>query len=112
MKYHVTIQLKDGTTKKTWGIFPIGQTKILDGIYNPEEKHLSLLFDSATEQYTPVRTKDDKGKITESYRKIDTYYKFELPEEDLSFFLENYVENNFEFVPELTPALIMTEQND
>lgn len=96
MKYHVTLETQAGNVK-SWGVFPIGESKILDGIYNPETRELSLLFDSVTEQYTPFQVEGKNGKIEVQQRKIDQYYRFRLTAEDLSFFLENYVENNFEF---------------
>lgn len=108
MKYHVTIETRDGKQFKSWGIFPIGQTKILDGIFNPETKQLSILFDSTTEQYTPVQV-EEGSKVKTQMRKLDTYYKFNLPEEDVKFFLENYVENNFEFALAEDKKLIIDE---
>lgn len=106
MKYHVTIPVKDGQKIKSWGVFPVGETKILDGIYDPEQKQLSLLFDSVTEQYTPVQV-EENGKVKQQFRKLDSYYKFALADEDLDFFLQNYVENNFAFELE-QPKIITT----
>jgi hypothetical protein len=108
MKYHVTIETPDGRRIKTWGVCPVGETKILDGIYDPDQKRLSLIFDSITEQYTPIHV-EDRGKIREQVRKLDTYYKFHLPEEDLDFFLDNYVDNNFTFVLEAPKILLEHE---
>jgi hypothetical protein len=95
MKYHVTIQAQDGRRIKTWGVFPILNCKVLDGIYNPEGKELSILFDSVTEQYVPVEVRTPNGKTEIQQRKMDQYYKFRLPEEDIQFFIDNFVENDF-----------------
>lgn len=95
MKYHVTLDAKDGSKINSWGVFPIGPSKILDGLYNPETKSLSLLFDSITEQYKAFEVPNKNNKPEIQHRKIDTYYDFSLPEEDIQFFLDNYVENNF-----------------
>lgn len=103
MKYHVSIKTQDGNRIETWGVCPISNTtKILDGIYNPESKELSLLLDSVTEQYTdyPVQKgKDGKWEIQQ--RKLEQYYKLRLPEQDIKFFLDNYVSNNFEITPKI-----------
>jgi len=107
MKYHVTIDVTDGRKIKTWGVFPIQNCKILDGIYNPESKDLSILIDSVTERYTefPVETKN--GKVDVQYRKLDQYYRLKIAEQDIPFFLESYVENNFEIEPEVESNLII-----
>jgi hypothetical protein len=110
MKYHVVIETPDGRRVKTWGIFPIlNSTKILDGVYNPEAKELSLLMDSVTEQYTPFEVPTKNGKYEVQQRKIDQYYRFKLREEDLEFFLSNYVDNNFEIEPvvESQPKIVL-----
>ncbi len=109
MKYHITVET-DGRTINTWGVFPIGNTKILDGIYNPEGKHLTLLFDSVTEQYKPFEIPKANGKVEVQPRKIDTYYQFKLPVDDLPYFLENLVENNFEMEPSVKSSLIVSNE--
>lgn len=107
MKYHVTIELQDGKKVTTWGIFPIfGETKILDGIYNPDSKELTLVFDSVTEQYVPMEVPTKNGKYEIQQRKHDQYYRFKLAEEDIPFFLEMYVENNFDIEPAIESDII------
>lgn len=101
MKYHCSIQTQEGTVIHTWGIYPIlGNTKILDGIYDPENKTLKLLFDSVKENLVdyPVQKKD--GKYEYQQRRLEDYYKGSISEQDLPFFLDTYVENNFEFIPD------------
>lgn len=101
MKYRVTLQLPDRTVD-TWGILPIlTTTKILDGIFNPENKELSILLDSTTEQYINLPFCKPNGKVVEEVRKMDKYYSLKLQEEDVNFILENLVENNFEFETKL-----------
>lgn len=106
MKYHVTLEAESDKKIETWGVFPVGPSKILDGIYNPETKELSLLFDSTTEQYKQLEVPLKGGKTEIQTRKIDTYYNFRLPEKDIPFFLENYVENNFNLENEEVPLII------
>lgn len=108
MKYHVTVESQDGTRVKTWGVFPVGDTKILDGIYNPDTKGLSLLLDSVTEQYTPFQVQTKNGKYEMQQRKIDQYYRIHIPETDVAFFLDTFVQNDFEIEPEIEkPSLII-----
>lgn len=107
MKYHVSIEADGDRVIETWGVFPIGPSKILDGIYDPEAKHLSLLLDSVTEKYMPFEVPNAKGKTEIQPRKMDTYYKFKLPEEDIPFFLANYVENDFQIEAAVKSKLIL-----
>lgn len=113
MKYHVTIQAPDGRRIKTWGVFPVSNsTKILDGIYNPEAKELSLLFDSVTEQYVDFPVQKANGKYDVQQRKLDQYYKFKLPQEDIKYFIDQYVDNDFEIEATIEqPSNIITEPN-
>lgn len=97
-KYHLSIKAENEKTIDTWGIYPVlNNTKILDGVYDPEGKVLKLLFDSVTEQYVdyPVETKN--GKLELQQRKLDQYYRGSISNEDLENFLNLYVENNFEY---------------
>jgi len=112
MKYHAVVMGRDGNEIKSWGVFPIGATKILDGIYNPESKSLSLLFDSVTNGPKEVKVSKDRGKEEVQIRNVDEYYRFHLLEQDIPFFLETYVENNFEFTPDEPKKLIISEQVD
>lgn len=101
MKYHCSIETPDKTVIDTWGIYPISNnTKILDGIYDPVNKTLKLLFDSVKEDFHEVPIQKDNGKWDKQLRRIETYYRGSINETDLPFFLENYVDNNFEFIPE------------
>lgn len=109
MKYHVQIDTEDGRQINTWGVFPVGQTKILDGIYNPEGKHLTLLFDSVTQQNKAFEVPRANGKVDVQTRKLDTYYQFKLPEQDIQYFLDNYVENNFEVEANVVSKIITEE---
>lgn len=111
MKYHVTIKTQDGRRIKTWGVFPVSNaTKVLDGIFDPEAKRMTILLDSATEQYTDFPIAKSNGQWEVQQRKLDQYYKFHLTEEDIPFFLDTYVENNFDIEPEVEqPPRIVTE---
>lgn len=107
MKCRVTIPLSTGETCQTWGLLPIGETKIIDGIYNPETKLLQLYIDSVSQQPTEM-TVIEKGREVRQTRKVDMYYRHFLREEDIPFFLENYVENNFE-MEAILPTKIVTD---
>lgn len=107
MKYHVLVQAADGRELNSWGVLPIGQTKILDGIYDPESKVLRLLLDAVTEQYVPVEIQDEKTKkITIQNRKLQTYYKAHILEQDIKAFLELNVENDFEFEASVSNLIV------
>ncbi len=108
-KYHCQIETQDGEILHTWGIYPItNDTKILDGIYDPMNKNLKLIFDSVKEnlEEIPVR-KRDGGKYEYQQRRIQSYHRGVINEEDLSTFLEKYVDNNFEFKEK---GLIITDE--
>lgn len=110
MKYHVVIETPSGQRVNTWGVFPVlNTTKILDGVYDPESKILSLLLDSVTEQYTPFEIETPKHKKEIQYRKLETYYKFKLLEDDIPFFLETYVDNNFT-MPEVPKIITNSDE--
>ena len=112
MKYHVELETTSGHKVKTWGIAPIGSnTKIVDGIYNPETEKLTILFDSITQRYKEFPVKLQNGKYEMQHRKMDDYYRVELLKEDIKFFLDNYVENNFDIEPSITPSIITNEQS-
>lgn len=105
------METEDGRVVTTWGVFPVGETKILDGIYNPESKVLQLMFDSVTERYKDWPVQDQKTKkVLIQERKLDTYYTFNLRSEDIPFFLDNYVENNFEMDASVTSKLVTVNE--
>lgn len=99
MKYHVEFETQDGRKLKTWGVLPVlNTTKVLDGIYDPDSKMLRLLIDSTAEQYVDFPIQVPKtGKWDVQQRKMFTYYKGKISHEDIQFFLDTYVDNNFEF---------------
>lgn len=111
MKYHANLETEDGRNVTTWGIIPIANnSKILHGIFNPESKTLQIVFDSVTEKYHDYPIVSEKnGKVTIQQRKLDTYYNLSIPEEDISVFLENYVDNNFEIEAKIHSKLIVNE---
>lgn len=103
MKYHCSIQTEDGQVINTWGIYPVlNSTKIMDGIYDPVNKSLKLLFDSIKEDFHQVPMQKENGKYEMQNRRVETYYKGSISEEDITFFLDTYVDNNFDFkyIPE------------
>lgn len=108
MKYHCKIQTPDGAIIDTWGVYPIlNNSKILDGIYDPEAKALKLLFDSVKENLEQMQIPKANGKFEDQLRKVDMYYKGSINEEDLEFFLNTYVDNNFEYKEK---GLIITDE--
>ncbi len=110
-KYHCSIQTNEGAVINTWGIYPVtSDAKILDGIYDPENKVLKLLFDSVKEDLVPYPTgkRDKEGRYITQERRLDTYYKGSISEEDVEAFLDLYVENNFTYLPD-NKKIIMSE---
>ena len=101
MKYHCSIETPEGKVIDTWGVYPISNaTKIMDGLYDPVNKTLKLLFDSVKEDFHEVPIRKDNGKYDTQLRRIESYYRGSINDTDLPFFLENYVDNNFEFIPD------------
>lgn len=110
MKYHIELETSTNHKVATWGVLPAtNNTKIIDGIYNPETKSLTLLLDSVTEQYKEMPVKGANGKYEAQLRKLPQYYKVQISEVDIPAFLENYVENNFEMEATITPSIITNE---
>jgi hypothetical protein len=112
MKYHVDLETQEGKTVKTWGVMPVlNTTKILDGLFDPETKILKLLLDPVHEQYVDMPVQDKKtGKWDMVNRKMLTHYRGSIKQEDLEFFLNTYVENNFEY--QMPSNLILPEHID
>jgi hypothetical protein len=109
MKYHLEIETRDGQKLKTWGIYPVfNTTKILDGIYDPENKQLKLLFDPIHEQYVDYPVEMKNGKWDVQQRKMMQHYRGTILEQDLEYFLNTYVDNNFEFTP---PSKLILDTN-
>jgi hypothetical protein len=96
-KYHVELELTDKSILKSWGVCSVGDSNILDGIYDPDSKHLRLLINSTQESIKPVELPTTNGKSKIEYRKIQEYYRMIIPGEDIPAFLDLYVDNNFEF---------------
>lgn len=110
MKYHIDLETTTKHKVATWGVLPVtSDTKIIDGIYNPETKNLTLLLDSVTDQYQEIPVKGANGKFEAQLRKVPQYYKIQISENDIPAFLENYVENNFEIEATITPSIITNE---
>lgn len=111
MKYRVNLVYEDGKKMNTWGVIPVlSNTKILNGVYNPEEKVLRLYLDSLSQDYQQIPVQNGKGKVELQMRKMDKYYHISLDTpEDIKFFLDTYVENNFEIDPTTVSKLIKGE---
>jgi hypothetical protein len=110
-KYHLEVQVP-GTDEvySSWGVMPVGNTPILDGVFDPNSKSLRLYINSQQEILQPVRIKDKKGAFVTEYRRIPEYYRIAVPEQDIPNFLELYVENNFAFTPELIVTSNLIEE--
>lgn len=110
MKYHCELETRSGEVIKTWGVYPIlNTTKILDGIYDPSVNALQLKFDSVIENVVPDYEQDPATKkYKEVNRRRQYYHSGTIMAEDLEFFLNTYVENNFDYKFEKQP-LIITE---
>lgn len=110
MKYRISFETNSGQKVTTWGVCPVtNNTKILDGIYNPEGKHLTLVYDSVTQNPKEFEIPDEKGKMRTQIRSAESYYQHKIQEEDIPFFLENYVENDFELEAAVESKLLNAE---
>lgn len=112
MKYHCELETESGEIVKTWGVYPIlNTTKILDGLFDPKSGALRLKFDSAIENIAPDYEQDPNTKKYKVVnRRRQYYHSGTIMAEDLEFFLNTYVENNFDYKFE-KQSLILNEFN-
>jgi hypothetical protein len=110
-KYHLEVNMPDtDEVYKSWGVMPVGNTPILDGVYDPVSKALKLYINSQQEILQPVRMSDKKGNPIVEYRRIPEYYRIAIAEEDIPNFLELYVDNNFEFKEEASTTMNLIQE--
>jgi hypothetical protein len=118
MKYRASYNNQD-----SWALSPIGETSIIAGYYDPTTRVLALIHDSIKEGFTMAPKLDSAGdpelinkmggrnseNIKQERVKIQKYFEHYLSHpDDIKWFLEKFVENNFEFKEEeqglITPA--------
>lgn len=105
LKYRAPFTKQDGSSIPSWGLMPISKDcPFVDAAWNPEEKSLNLLVDSSKEYFREKAIKTEKGDYVRnkdgSYKtreiKYAQYYEHHLTNpDDIVFFLERYVTNNF-----------------
>lgn len=104
-KYRLKIPTAEGKTVDSWGLMPIEkECAFVDGVYNPEDKSLTLLVDSSKDYFMNIAVKDEQGnpvKLRGGGYKVKEvqypkYYEHVLTDDrDIQTFMVNFVMNNF-----------------
>jgi hypothetical protein len=107
LKYRTTYNAPDGKDLPTWGLMPMSkECPFVDGVWNPQEKVLTLLVDSSKSYFIDKAVKGEDGQFIKDRRtgalkvkevQYPKYYEHHLNDQrDVDFFMETFVTNNFD----------------